>query len=153
MTSLVALILTASVAAQTATLRTTDIELSVETSATAPHVVSLQSPGQPKWQNRTSETLITEADIAGKPTPLAWHFNPDTSQTTGRRVAFVYDCPSPHLRLTWEWRVPQSYGPLEHEIRIENLDNREIWIPLQDSLAFDWQIDPTTTLRQLFVDE
>jgi len=149
-----ALILTASAAAQTtAHLRTNDTELTFDNSANAPRLISLQLPGQPKWQNRASETLIAEADIAGKPIPLTWHFNPDASQTTDSRVIFVYDSSSPRLRLTWEWRAPQTYGPIEHEIRIENLDNRELWIPLQDSLAFDWQIDPTTTLRQLFVEK
>ena len=47
----------------------------------------------------------------------------------------------------------QAYGPIEHQIRIENLDRQEIWIPMQDSLAFNWQIDPQTPLEHLFVEK
>jgi len=148
------LILTAAGAAQTtASLRTADTELILENSTGSPRLVSLQSPGRAKWQNRASETLISSVDIAGKPIPLIWKLNADASQKTDRRVAFVYDCVSPHLRLTWEWRAAQGYGPIEHEIRVENLDDREIWIPMQDSLAFHWQMAPTVTLRQLFIEK
>jgi len=106
-----------------------------------------------KWENRASESLIASAEVEGNSTPLSWKFNADPSQISKQRVAFVYDCASPRLRLTWEWRVRQAYGPMEHQIRIENLDGREIWIPMQESLAFDWQIDPTTTFRQMFVEK
>ena len=60
---------------------------------------------------------------------------------------------APHLRLTWEWRTRQNYGPIEHQIRIANLDSQEIWIPMQDSLAFNWQIDPQSSLEHLFVEK
>jgi len=137
----------------TAQLRTSDTELVFETSAGAPRMVSLAFPGQAKWENRASESLIASAEIEGNSTPLSWKFNPGASQLNEQRVAFVYDSASPHLRLTWEWIARQTYGPVEHEIRIENLDEREIWIPMQDSLAFDWQIDPKAALRQMFVEK
>jgi alpha-galactosidase len=84
---------------------------------------------------------------------VSWTFNRDASQITEQRVLFVYECATPHLRLTWEWRLRQTYGPLEHEIRIENLDGREIWIPMQDSLAFDWQVASNDALQQMFVEK
>ena len=111
--------------AQTAAkLQTSDTEVSLQASPAAPRLVSLSIPGQAKWENRASETLIDSVEIAGQHTPLHWTFNSSASQISDRRVAFVYDSASPHLRLTWEWRAPQAYGPLEHQIRNETLDSQ-----------------------------
>jgi alpha-galactosidase len=136
-----------------AVLQTSDTELRLEAGTTAPRLLSLTIPGQPKWENRASEGLIPSAEIESKQIPLHWSLNQAASQTGEERVAFIYDSASPHLRLTWEWRVPQVYGPIEHQIRIENLDTQEIWIPLQDSLVFDWHVDPQTPLEHLYVEK
>ncbi len=136
-----------------ARLQTLETELVLEAGPEAPTLKSLAVPGQPKWENRASEVLIPSADVAGRSTPLRWTFNREASQTGDERVAFVYDSSSPRLRLTWEWRTRQKYGPIEHQIRIENLDQQEIWIPMQDSLAFNWQVDPQTPLEHLFVEK
>jgi len=137
----------------TATLRTSDTELVLEAEPTEPRLVSLMVPGQPKWQNRASESLIASAEIAGTQTPVHWTLNPQASEISDKSVAFVYDSATPHLRLTWEWRAREAYGPIEHQVRIENLDNQEIWIPMQDSLDFNWQIDPKSTLEHFFVEK
>jgi ribulose bisphosphate carboxylase small subunit len=134
-------------------LRTSDTELTFEARSNAPALVSLSVPGQSGWSNRGSEALVDSAEVGGTHVPLQWTLNNAASKTADGRVSFVYDSASPHLRLTWEWRVRQDYGPIEHQIRIENLDSRELWIPLQDSLAFDWQIDPQALLDQLFVEK
>jgi len=134
-------------------LQTSDTELVLEAGSAAPRLVNLKVPGQPPWENRGSEGLIAFVDISDKPTPLHWSFNREASQSGNDRVTFIYDCASPHLRLTWEWRSRQSYGPVEHQIRIENLDNQEIWIPMQDSLAFNWQVDPQQPLEHSFVEK
>jgi Glycosyl hydrolase family 36 C-terminal domain len=136
-----------------ARLQTTDTELVLEAGPSAPRLVSLTIPGVTTRQNRSSEALISNADVSAKSTPVLWTFNREASQISDQRVAFVYDCATPHLRLTWEWRARQSYGPIEHQIRIENLDDHEIWIPMQDSLAFDWQVTPQTRLHHLFVEK
>src|ERR1700730_3381808 len=137
---------------QTATLRTADTQIVVEAAASAPRLVSLQIPGQAKWEDRVSEPLIEAIEIAGKSTPLRWRFNRDVSRFDEQQVSFVYESASPHLRLTWGWRVPVTFGPIEHQTRIENLESREIWIPLQDSLASNWQIDPIGSLEHLYVE-
>jgi hypothetical protein len=136
-----------------AQLKTSDTELVLEAGATAPRLISLSVPGQRKWESRSSETLIPFVEISEKQVPVKWGFNRDASQIGEQRIAFVYDSASPHLRLTWEWQVRQQYGPIEHEIRIENLDGQEIWIPMQDSLAFDWQVEPQSTLEHLFIEK
>jgi hypothetical protein len=91
--------------------------------------------------------------VSAESTDVRWTFNREASQIGEQRVAFVYDCASPHLRLTWEWRVRQTYGPIEHRIRVENLDGHEIWIPMQDSVAFDWQVDSRVPLEHLFIEK
>jgi alpha-galactosidase len=134
-------------------LRTSDTEIVLEAGATAPRLVSLLAPGQRKWQNRGSETPIASVNISDKDVPVQWQFNRDASQIGEQKVVFVYDSASPHLRFTWQWEVRQAYGPIEHEIRIENLDNQEIWIPMQDSLSFNWEVDQKSALEHLFVEK
>jgi len=136
-----------------ARLQTSDTELVFEAGPNVPRLTSLAVPGQPRWQNRASEALIPFAEISDKQLPLSWSFNREASQVGDERVAFVYDSVYPHLRLTWEWSVRQPYGPIEHQVRIENLEAQEIWIPLQDSLAFNWQVNPQEPLDHLFVEK
>jgi Melibiase/Glycosyl hydrolase family 36 C-terminal domain len=136
-----------------ARLQTSDTELVLEAGPAAPRLISLAFPGQPKWENHASESLIASVDISDKLVPVHWSFNREASQMSEQRVAFVYDSASPHLRLTWEWRTRQSYGPIEHQILIENLGPSEIWIPMQDSLAFNWQVDPQANLEHLFIEK
>ena len=137
----------------TARLQTADTDLTVEAGTERPRLVSLAVPGQPAWQNRSSESLIASAEISGQANPIHWTFIREASKISAEQVAFVYESSSPHLRLTWEWCIRASYGPIEHQIRIENLDTRELWIPMQDSLAFDWQVDPQSTLEHLFIEK
>jgi len=146
--SLHCLLWSVSVLGQTsARLQTSDTELGLEAGPTAPRLTGLKVPTQIAWENRASETLIASVEISTKQTPVHWIFNREASQLDEGRIAFVYDSAAPHLRLTWEWRTRQNYGPLEHQIRIANLDSQEIWIPMQDSLAFNWQIDPHSLHR------
>src|SRR5437660_6639781 len=102
-----------SFAQTSARLQTSDTELALEAGSASPRVTSLGVPGQPKWENRTSEVLIATAEVADQPASLHWAFSREASQITPERVAFVYECASPHLRLTWEWRTRQAYGPIE----------------------------------------
>lgn len=88
-----------------ARLKTSDTDLTLEAGATAPRIVSLEVPGQPKWQVRASEVLISSVTLSAKETPVSWSFNREASQIGEERVVFVYDSASPHLRLTWEWRT------------------------------------------------
>jgi alpha-galactosidase len=136
-----------------AQLRTQDTELKFESGTAAPHLMSLEFPGQPEWKNRSSESPIPFVEISGKQAACHWSFDAEASHADEHHVDFVYDSVSPHLRLTWEWTVRQEYGPVEHQIRIQNLEEREIWIPMQDSLAFDWEIDPRAQFEHFFVEK
>ena len=55
-------------------------------------------------------------------------------------VRFVYNAQPVPLRLTWTWQVRANIGPIEHRIRIKNLSQSEIWIPMQDSFRFSWHV-------------
>jgi len=136
-----------------ARLKTTDTEIVLSGADAAPRLASFAVPGQPKWVNRASESLIDSATIAGQRTQIHWNLNQTASKADDQQVVFVYDSASPHLRLSWEWRVRQDYGPIEHQIRIENLDSQEIWIPLQESLLFEWAVEPSEELEQFFVEK
>ncbi|HTS37467.1 MAG TPA: alpha-galactosidase [Candidatus Solibacter sp.] len=151
---LLGLSLNAAAAAQvSANLRTADTQLTFEADSAAPRLMSLKTGSLPLWPNRTSESLIAFAEISGTKRPCSWTFNRAASTTTDQQIDFVYDSASPRLRLTWEWRAKKDYGPIEHQIRIENLESSEIWIPLQDSLDFDWQIDAQSPLQHFFVEK
>lgn len=136
-----------------ATLETADTELVFEAGASSPKLTSLKVPGQPKWTNHSSEGLIPFVEISERQTPITWKLDLNASETGRKRVAFVYESANPHLRLTWEWRVPENYGPIEHQIRIQNLEPKELWIPLQDSLAFRWQVAQAEPLEHMFVEK
>ena len=136
-----------------ARLQTADTKLVFEAEASAPKLVSLEVPSQPKWTNLSSEGLIPFAEISGRKAPLTWQLDRNAREIGPRRVAFVYESENPHLRLIWEWRVRQDYGPIEHQIRIENLDSHEVWIPMQDSLSFRWQVSPTEPLQHMYIEK
>jgi len=68
-------------------------------------------------------------------------------------MAFVYDSATPALRLTWEWIARAHFGPIEHRITIENRSKEEMWLPLQLSFQFNWQVDPTIKLEHLYIDK
>lgn len=136
-----------------ARLETADTELVFEAGVSSPKLISLEVPGQPKWTSRSSEGLIPFAEISGRQMPLTWQLDRNSSEIGTKRVAFVYESANPHLRLTWEWRVPEDYGPAEHQIHIESLDPQEVWIPMQDSLAFRWQVAPAEPLEHVYVEK
>ncbi len=134
-------------------LKTSDTEITLTPGPTAPSLTAFAVPAQPAWENRSSENLIDSAQISGKTEAIRWNFNAALTKADDKEVVFVYESLSPHLRLSWEWHVRQAFGPIEHQIHIENLSSHEIWIPFQDSLAFDWKIDPQAPLNQLYVEK
>ena len=136
-----------------AQLRNTDSEITVEATPEAPRLATFDSPGLPEWQNRSSESMIPFAEVGGVRVACKWKLNSEESRISEQQVIFVYESASPHLRLNWEWRARKAYGPFEHQIRIENRDDKEIWIPMQDSLTLDWLIDPRANFQQVFVEK
>lgn len=140
------------VAQTSASLETAETHLRFEAGRDAPKLSTLQNSTS-AWRNIAAETLIPSADIEGQTVPLKWTFNGADSHADKHLVRFVYDSVSPHLRLTWEWEVRSEHGPIEHQIRIENRDSRELWLPLQNSFVFDWQTSAADRLEQFYVEK
>jgi len=138
---------------QTARLETADTKIVVEAGAQGPRLTTLSGSGQGSWENLASEPLIEFVEIGDEKIPLHWQFDRDASHSDEKSVSFVYESATPHLRLTWLWKAPQPYGPVEHQIRIENLSSQELWIPMQDSLDFNWKVAPQLPLQHLFVEK
>jgi Melibiase/Glycosyl hydrolase family 36 C-terminal domain len=140
-------------AAQTAaSLETAETRLRFEAGPSAPRLDSLQDSAV-VWKNRVAESSLPSAEIAGQILPLEWRFNSADSLVNKDVVSFVYDAVSPHLRLIWEWQVRSPHGPLEHQIRIENRDFSEVWLPLESSFVFDWQTAATDAIEQFYVEK
>ena len=139
-------------AQQIAVLETAETKLELEAGVQSPRVCSLQN-GIVVWRNRATKTLISTVEIAGRSLPLDWKFDPAASHADKNSVDFVYESVSPNLRLTWEWQVRSGHGPIEHQIRIENPDAVELWLPLQSSFPFDFQISQQDKLEQFYVEK
>lgn len=134
-------------------LGSAETQITLAAGADTPRLVELALKGGFGWRNQTPESLIDHAEVNGKKQPLHWVFNRKASRMERTNVTYVYDSPNPHLRLSWEWRAPAPRGPLEHSIKIENLGNQEIWIPLQDSFRFDWHVTRNLSLEQFWVEK
>lgn len=62
-------------------------------------------------------------------------------------------CIQPHLRLSWKWQARAPSGPLEHTIRIQNLENQAVVLPLQHSFTFRWSVPPSEQLPQTWIEK
>lgn len=135
-----------------ATLQTSDTVLELAAGQDAPRLLSV-SNGRHKFINSVPEALIDRVEIAGRWCPLKWELVPEATQHDTHRVVFAYESQLPHLRLTWEWEARSGFGAIEHQIRIENLDSTEMWLPLQDSFQFSFTSPGTETLEHSYVDK
>ena len=138
--------------AQISEIRTTETQVRVEPGPTAPRLLTLQAAAT-QWRNGEPQKLIDQARIGDRVIPVHWQLNRAASHSDQRRTVYVYDSKSPSLRLSWEWTARAIHGPVEHTIRIQNLGTQETWIPLQDSLAFDWTIAQNLPLTAMYVEK
>ncbi|HEX4810055.1 MAG TPA: alpha-galactosidase [Bryobacteraceae bacterium] len=134
-------------------LSSAETEVTLKAGPAAPYLSSLAGKGGNVWENRASEILIDHVEIDGSANAIEWRLRSAYSSNDRTHVRFVYEASSPHLRLFWEWRVRTSHGPIEHSIRIQNLSGKEIWLPLQDSLRFDFRVPPEQLLKYFWVEK
>jgi hypothetical protein len=139
----------ASYAQVNAVLRTKQTTVELHAAEESPQLTSLRSEGLPAWTNTASERLIDSVEIDGRKIPLHWKLDREHSRVTPKTVAFVYRSSSPRLQLNWEWKARADFGPVEHSIRIENLDSHEIWLPLQNAFDFRLPVPPEAALNEL----
>jgi len=136
-----------------AILKTSDSVIELQAGESAPTMLTLSGANRNRWVNRSTEALIPFVESAGKRTAIQWIWNRSASRASSSRIDFVYESRTPHLRLTWTWLARASFGPVEHEIVIENLGSQEFWIPLQDSFRFDFRVSPDGRLEHFFVEK
>ena len=130
-----------------------DTSITLEAGSASPSITSLSQSGCPIWNGQPAEELIHTVAVGSHAEDISWKLNADLTQISPETIRFVYEASKPHLRLFWEWRARASSGPIEHFIRIENLGPEEIWLPLQDSLRFAWQIPANVQLRHLWIEK
>ena len=140
--------LVASTCAFCQTIQTRETSIELQAQEKSPQLLRLG-----KWRNSARERLIDTVGIDGHTTGVTWRFNPRESVITRVRVAYIYDCASPPLRLTWEWHAPVPSGPIEHTIHIQNRGPKEIWIPMQDSFQFRFRAGPAMVLQNFYVEK
>src|SRR5229473_2130893 len=136
-----------------AILKTSDTAIELRADGSVPTMLAVSDTNRNRWVNRSAEALIPFVESAGKRTSIQWIQSRSASRALPSRIDFVYESQTPHLRLTWTWLARASFGPIEHEIVIENLDSQEFWIPLQDSFRFDFRVAPDERLEHFFVEK
>jgi alpha-galactosidase len=137
-----------------ATLQNSDTILKLSGVAGSPRVVNLSSTACPQvWQNQIAETLPAAVELDGKQIPVSWKLNVPLCRVTKHIVSYVYECSSPHLRLAWEWRTRADFGPAEHRMRIDNLDNKEYWLVPPESFSFNFKLPGNTPVTQMYIDK
>ena len=136
-----------------ANLRTRQTSITLEASAEFPRLTMLQGADGQKWINGEQESLLPFVWQNGKRVPLRWTLDESASHSDAHMVRFIYNAQPVPLRLTWTWQARANIGPIEHRIRIKNLSQSEIWIPLQDSFRFCWHIAANENLREMYIDK
>ena len=135
------------------TLSNSNLRITLHADDRGPSIVSIGGPKSNDWLSGSLEPLPAQVEIDGAKVELSWHENKDIESHDSHHLVFVYECPSPRLRLSWQWDMRADKGPAEHRIAIENLSGREIWLPMVDSLNLAWRIRKQDGLRELYVEK
>ena len=117
----------------------------------APRLLSLKLQGAAAWINTRDDALPGHVEIQGATLPLTWRLDRAASRVESKDIQIVYVADSPRLKAVWRWRARAEYGPIEHSVTIQNLGDELVWLPLQPSLRFDWQVDPKTALQRFWM--
>jgi len=135
-------------------VKTSDISLMLDAKREAPRIALMAGPAHLSWTNRAEESLPSFVEIDGAKVALKWQHREELDiHEPLRRAEFVYESSEPHLRLRWEWQVRADFGPIEHRIVIENLGNKEVWLPMVDSLRLDLQVPKNDDVRNFYVEK
>jgi hypothetical protein len=127
--------------------------IAVDAGEHVPRMTALRLHGAVVWQNRADETLPDQVEVGGESKSVVWHLDRRASRVAASHIRLVYVTESPRLRLTWRWRASAGDGPIEHSMSIQNVSNESVWLPLQPSFRFDWQIDPHSPLERFWVEK
>jgi len=140
-------------------LSSAETSIAVEVGELAPRLTALRLRGAnalrgaSAWINRADETLPEHVEIRGVTQPVVWRLDRAASHFDSKLIQLVYLADSPQLKAVWEWRARAVEGPLEHTVSIQNLSGESVWLPLQPSFRFDWQVDPESALQRFWVEK
>jgi hypothetical protein len=134
-------------------LATADTVLTVTTGAERPSVLALASPAGATWRSQQPQQLIESVRIDGSWQSVHWQLQSVNVGENGNSVTAVYSSAKPRLRLHWEWKARARRGPLEHSIRIENLESQVVELPLQNSFTFDFTAPSSERLRHMWIEK
>jgi len=129
-----------------------DEKLVIEAGAHAPRLIEIHGRSG-VFRNGLEESLPGSVEAEGGSVPTQWQFQPQLSHATPHKVVLVYEAKNPHLRLDWSWDTRAQFGPVEHEITVENLSAYEVWLPLLDSLQLQVEYPPNADLRNFYVEK
>jgi len=115
--------------------------------------VWISGPAGLSLRNRVTDQLPPSVEINGARVQLTWQHKAELDAADSRHVVFVYESAQPHLRLRWEWRARADFGAIEHRIVVENLGDKEAWLPMTDSLSLDWAISASDELHNFYVEK
>jgi alpha-galactosidase len=148
------LALSSSVAgSSTLRLATADTILTLSAGPENPSVLSLANSAGATWKSQQPQRLVENVQIDGSWEPVHWKLDSVKRNPARNSVTVVYRSSKPRLRLHWEWQARERSGPIEHTIRIENLETRVVGLPLQDSFTFDWTVPPSQQLRHMWIEK
>jgi hypothetical protein len=125
----------------------------VEAGEHAPRLLTLSFRGSVPWKNTRDETLPERVETQGTVQAVTWRWDRIATHFDSKEIQIVYVADSPRLRAVWRWRARAGHGPIEHSLSIQNLGDEPVWLPLQPSLRFDWQIDPKTALQRFWLEK
>ncbi|UWZ82170.1 glycoside hydrolase family 36 protein [Occallatibacter riparius] len=134
-------------------IATSDIVLSINASDAGPKLTWIQSLSGTGAANLAEEPLPASVEFDGAQTPLTWKHNESLDTIEPHKIALVYESQNPHLRLVWKWEARASFGPVEHTITVKNLDTREVWLPMIDSLRLAFHAEPNIAYRHFYVEK
>ena len=134
-------------------LASAETGIAVEAGEHAPRLTTLTLRSATLWKNRAEESLPVQIEIHGVVHPVMWRLDRAASRFESKLIQLVYLADSPRLKAVWRWRARAHSGPLEHTLSIENLSREPVWLPLQPSFRFDWQIDPKSSLERFWVEK
>ena len=119
----------------------------------APRLLTLRLRGAAAWKNARDETLPEQVEIQGAAQPLQWRLDRAASRFESKDIQIVYVADSPRLQAVWRWRARADSGPIEHTLSIQNLGSELLWLPLQPSLRFDWEVDSQAALQRFWIEK
>ena len=138
---------------QTIHISSGDTSIAVEAGPAAPTIASLAQSGCPVWNGQPVEEFPRHVEVRSHEEDISWKITEALTYASPADVRLVYEASKPHLRLVWEWYARASQGPIEHSVEIQNLSTEEVWLPMQDSLRFAWQVPTETQLEHLWIEK